>query len=308
MKIYGVRFLICLLLSVFLLGGCQSDITLSRAVRTGDTLVVSLGDANPDGPDSNITTTLLRKSDVTADVVDNSYTVHPVSVRHLFRVYGDPTATNSRARGQAQWMAVIDLVNPLTQAAPTLALGNGVVRLHSSKFNELQSVRTTIITGSGSPHPFITKNEPSYLGLDKLEFVTPAKQSLVTVSGTLPQEVKLAGAEYRFDVPAVHTINYIGDRIEAVAPAKLPSSQQISFEFKRTERQAPVGTDVLVALTSTEGVDQAGMAAFNFVMTSDMEDISDNADYWESKLVGAKFYDTQGQEIAGLTGHVGKNL
>jgi hypothetical protein len=109
-------------------------------------------------------------------------------------------------------------------------------------------------------------------------------------------------------VPAVHTINYIGDRIEAVAPAKLPSSQQISFEFKRTERQAPVGTDVLVALTSTEGVDQAGMAAFNFVMTSDMEDISDNADYWESKLVGAKFYDTQGQEIAGLTGHVGKNL
>ena len=45
----GLRRIGGLLLSLIILAGCQSDLTLSRAVRTGDTLIVSLGDANPAG-------------------------------------------------------------------------------------------------------------------------------------------------------------------------------------------------------------------------------------------------------------------
>jgi hypothetical protein len=308
MKNHGMGFLGGLLFCVLVLGGCQSDISLSRAVRTGDTLVVSLGDANPYGEDANINTILLREVDVVAKMIDNNYSTHPVRVRHIFRVYGDPTAVYGRVRGQAQWMAVIDLVNPLSGHAPSLALGNGVIRLESDKFSESQTVSTTIIAGTGAPHPFISKNEPVNIGLDKLEYVKPATQALVSVSGTLPQDVKLAGAEYRFDLPAVHSTDLLGYRVEAVAPAKLTTSQQIYFEFKRTERQAPAGTEVLVVLTSTEGVDQASLSAFNFVMISDMEAISNNPSYWENKLTRANFYDTNGQEIAGLMGHIGKNL
>ena len=307
MKIHGNHMVVALFFCVVLITGCQSDISLSRAVRTGDTLVVSLGDADPDGKYSNVTSTLIRDTDVTAEMVDNSYITHAVKVRHIFRVYGDPTAVNSKARDQAQWMAVIDLVDPISGAAPPLALGNGIIRLHSGKFIALQTVKTTIIAGTGTPHPFISKNEPSNLGLDKLAFLKPAKQALVSVSGTLPQDVKLAGAEYRFDVPAIHTTDMIGDRVEAVAPAKLPANQQIYFEFRRAEREAPIGTDVRVVVTATEGVDQANLSAFNFVMTSDLEAISSNPNYWKNKLVEATFYDTDGQEIAGLTGLIGQN-
>ena len=307
MNNHGIRLVGLLSFCVVLISGCQSDISLSRALRTGDTLVVSLGDADPDGKNTNVTSTLIRDTDVTAELVDNSYRTHSVKVRHVFRVYGDPTAVNSKARDQAQWMAVIDLVDPISGVAPSLALGNGIIRLHSGKFVALQTVKTTIITGRGTPHPFISKNEPTYLGLDKLAFLKPAKQALVSVSGTLPQDVKLAGAEYRFDVPAVHSTDFIGDRVEAVAPAKLPANQQIYFEFMRTEREAPIGTDVRVVVTSTKGVDQANLSAFNFVMTSDLETISSNPNYWKNKLVGATFYDTDGQEIAGLTGLIGQN-
>ena len=294
-------------LCVLILSGSQSDVTLSRAVRTGDTLVVSLGDADPQGKYANINSTLLREGDVLAKIVDNSYITHPVTVRHLFRVFGDPTAVNVNARGQAQWMAVIDLVNPLSGNPPPMALGNGVLQLSSDKFNAMHTVKTTIIAGTGTPHPFITKNEPSYLGLDKMAFVRPAKQALVSVNGTLPADVKLAGAEYRFSIPAVHSTDFFGDRIEAVTPAKLTSGAPMYFEFGRTEQEAPVGTDVLVMMTSTEGVDAEHLSAFDFVMTSDLEEIASVPNYWKNKLVGATFYDTDGQEIAGLTALVGQN-
>ncbi|MBK6510101.1 MAG: hypothetical protein IPG64_12480 [Haliea sp.] len=305
MQNHGIRFVSTVMVSLLILGGCQSDITLSRAVRKGDTIVVSLGDANPNGEYSNVKSTLLREADISANVLDSGWVLSPVKVRHVFRVYGDPTAVNSKARGQAQWMAVIDLVNPVNNTKPNLTIGQAALVLESTKFNERQIVKTEILAGSGTPHPFISQNEPVEFGIDKMTLVKPAKQALVRVSGTLPQGVKLAGAEYQFDIPAVHTLNMLSERMEAVAPAKLPASQQVYFEFKRTERQAPVGTDVLVALTSTEGVDQASLSAFDFVMTSDQEAIANNPNYWQNKLIGATFYSTDGQEIAGLTGSVG---
>jgi hypothetical protein len=42
-------------------------------------------------------------------------------------------------------------------------------------------------------------------------------------------------------------------------------------------------------------------------MTSDQEAISNTPNYWQSKLMRATFYSTEGEEIAGLTGSVGSN-
>jgi hypothetical protein len=307
MQNHGIRFVSTILVSFLILGGCQSDLTVSTAVRKGDTVVVSLGDADPNGAYSNVTSTLLRESDISAKILDSGWILNPVKVRHVFRVYGDPTAVSGKARGQAQWMAVIDLVHPVNNTKPNLALGNAALVLESAKFKDNQVIKTEILNGSGTPHPFVSQNEPTELGIDKLTFVKPAKQALVRVSGTLPQGVKLAGAEYEFDIPAVHTLNILAERVEAVAPAKLPANQQVYFEFRRNERQAPVGTEVLVALTSTDGVDQANLSAFDFVMTSDQEAISNTPNYWQSKLMRATFYSTEGEEIAGLTGSVGSN-
>lgn len=302
---HGIRFVSTVMASLLILGGCQSDITLSRAVRKGDTVVVSLGDTDPNGAYSNVKTTLLRETDISAKILDSGWILSPVKVRHVFRVYGDPTAVSAKARGQAQWMAVIDLVHPVDNTRPNLALGNAALVLESSKFKSQQVIKTEILDGSGTPHPFISQNEPGDFGIDKLTFVKPAKQALVRVNGTLPQGVKLAGAEYQFDIPAVHSLNILAERLEAVSPAKLPANQQVYFEFRRKERQVPVGTDVLVALTSTDGVDQANLSAFDFVLSSDQESISNNPGYWQDKLINATFYGTDGEEIPGLIASVG---
>ncbi|MCB1687208.1 MAG: hypothetical protein KDI33_01905 [Halioglobus sp.] len=307
MKNHGIRFVGGLLLCVLVLAGCQSDVTLSKAVRKGDTLVVSLGNADPNGEYSNLNNALIREADVSAEIFDSSWATHPVKVRHVFRVYGDPTAVDAKARGQAQWMAVIDLVNPTGAGKPNLAIGAAALILKSAAFNEPQIVQTEIINGVGTPHNFISQNEPVDLGLDKLAFVKPAKQALVSVNGTLPPGVRLAGAEYRFNIPDVHTFDALLNRLEAAAPAKLATNRQIHFEFSRSEREAPSGTDVLVVLTSTEGVDQADLSAFNFVMLSDIDAIANSASYWQDHFSGAAYYDTDGQEIASLGHQIGEN-
>ena len=307
MEIHVIRLIGGLLLCVLALAGCQSDITLPNTVRKGDSIVVSLGDADPNGEYSNLNSVLVRKGDIIAKILDSNWEAHPVKVRHVFRVYGDPTAVNAKARGQAQWMAIVDLVNPTGSGKPGLAIGNGALVLDSEKFYEPHVVKTRIVAGVGTPHDFISQNEPGDLGLDKLEFVKPARQALVSVSGTLTHGAKLAGAEYRFDIPDVHAFDILLNRLEAAAPAKLPSKHQIYFEFKRTERQAPVGTEIRVALKSSEGVNEDDLSAFNFVMISDLNTVANNSAYWQEHFSGATFYDTEGQEIASLMHNIGKN-
>tara|TARA_R110002049_G_scaffold124997_11_gene280553 strand:+ start:1434 stop:2474 length:1041 start_codon:yes stop_codon:yes gene_type:complete len=304
---YRIRFAFALVLCALTLAGCQSDVTLSKAVRKGDTLLVSLGNADPNGEYSNINNTLIRESDVSASIFDSGWVTHPVKVRQVFRVFGDPTAVNARARGKAQWMAVIDLVNPTGSGKPNLALGAAALILRSPAFKEQQVVQTEIISGVGTPQDFVTQNDPGDLGIDKLQFVKPAKQALVSVSGTLPQDTRLAGAEYRFNIPDIHAVDWLSNRLEAASPAKLSSEQQVHFEFSREEREAPIGTDVMVVLTSPEGVNQDELAAFNFVMLSDLDNIANNPSYWQEHFSGAVFYDTDGREIATLGQTIGEN-
>lgn len=307
----GMRWICGLLLSLFILGGCQSDITLSQSVRTGETITVSLGDANPNGSLSNINTNLLRDGDVTAVLTDFNTMPHDVTVRHLFRVYGDPTAKNGAVRGQAQWMAVIDLIDPATQNAPVIGAGDATLVLSSSKFDNDHTINTHILSGTApATHPFIGQDDNTGLGLDKIDLAKPAKQSLVSVTGTLPANTKLAGAEYQFTIPDTHFTSF-GFRFEAVVPAKLPSGpdRQMLFEFDREEQTSPNSTDVRVVITSTEGVEQAELSAFDFVLTSEQDPISNSSTYWQTHMASAtvKYYDTEGSEIAALSRVVGSN-
>lgn len=303
---------ICALL--IFVAGCQSDITLSSAVRTGDTVTVSLGDADPTGLDSNLmlTTNIVRKGDITATITDHSLATFPISVRHVFRVLPDPTANDGIVRNRSQWMAAIDLIDPNSEEAPVLALGDATITLQSGKFKQPHVITTEILAGDGTPHPFTGQNEPSSLppqfqNLDKLDAVTPALQALVSINGTLPSGVKLAGAEYRFSIPNVDVPN-LADPVngdEAALPAKLPTTKQVNFEYNKTEQASPVGTDILIVLTSSKGLEQSDLTAFNFVMTTEQDVINSNLQYWNQHFVDAEFYDTSGQPIPELSALVG---
>lgn len=313
MQIQEPRFLVCLCAFLIFLSGCQSDVTLSGAVRSGDTVTVSLGDADPTGRDSNLTpgANIIRSTDIAAAITDQSAATFDISVKQVFRVLPDPTANQGIVRNRSQWMAAIDLIDTNSGQAPSLAIGDAVITLQSAKFKQPQVIHTEILAGDGTAHGFVGQNEESYgfggLGINKLDYVTPALQALVSVSGTLPAGVKLAGAEYRFAIPNAGVSNLASPsgRSEAALPAKLPTAAQVSFEYQKTERTSPEGTDVLIVLTSPNGLEQSELAAFNFVMTTEQDAINNNLLYWNQNFLGAEFYDTEGQAIDALTGLVG---
>lgn len=313
MQIHEPRFLGCMCAFLIFLSGCQSDVTLSSAVRSGDTVTVSLGDADPTGRDSNLTpgTNIVRPADLAATITDQSSETFDISVKQVFRVLPDPTAKEGVVRNRSQWMAIIDLITPNSGQTPGLALGDAVITLQSAKFKQPHVINTEILADDGTPHGFVGQNEESYgigvLGINKLDYLTPALQALVSVSGTLPAGIKLAGAEYRFAIPNAGVSNALSPsgRSEAALPAKLPTAKQVSFEYQKTERTSPEGTDVLIVLTSANGLEQSELAAFNFVMTTEQDAINDNLEYWNQNYVSAEFYDTEGQAIDALTAHVG---
>lgn len=315
MYIQGFRLLACVFAALLFLAGCQSDFTLSSAVRTGDTVTVSLGDADPTGSDSNLTlgTNIVRDTDISATITDQSTATFDISVKQVFRVLPDPTANQGVVRNRSQWMAVIDLIDPNSSSgqAPSLAVGDAVITLLSAKFKQPHVINTKILPGDGTPHGFVGQNEANYgaggLGLNKLGFITPALQALVSVDGTLPAGIKLAGAEYRFAIPNVDVsdINSLTGMSEAALPAKLPTAKQISFEYQKTEQISQVGTDILIVITTPEGLEQSELSAFNFVMTTEQAAINNNLQYWNQHFVSAEFYDTQGQAIGDLSALVG---
>lgn len=313
MKTQEARLLFCLCAFLIFLSGCQSDVTLSRAVRSGDTVTVSLGDAEPTGSDSNLTpgTNIVRDTDIAASITDQGMATFDISVKQVFRVLPDPTANQGVVRNRSQWMATIDLISPNSGQAPSLALGDAVITLQSAKFKQPHLINTEILAGVGTPHRFVSQNEESYgagvLDINKLDYITPALQALVSVSGTLPAGVTLAGAEYRFAIPNVSVSNPLSPtgRNEAALPTKLPTAKQVSFEYQKTQRTSPEGTDVLIVLTSPNGLEQLELSAFNFVMTTEQGAINHNLQYWNQNFVGAEFYDTEGQAIDELAGLVG---
>ncbi|MBI3561152.1 MAG: hypothetical protein HY080_05480 [Gammaproteobacteria bacterium] len=185
------------------LGGCASMQPLSNLARSGDTVTISLG-----GTDSNALTPILKKEEVSVTITDAAGRAYPVKLRNLFRVYSDPTshydyvATGSDNQietyvspHQGQWMAVLDLVDPVSAQPLPLAAGQANFAVSSPKLQtwvdypgygwkwtngDLSAIPIEIITGNGAPNPLNYLTPVSYSPLNGLE---PEPQVEITATG-----------------------------------------------------------------------------------------------------------------------------
>lgn len=196
------------MLILALLSGCASQQSVSNYARTGDTVTVALGGSE----ESNALVEILKKTDIAVTLTDANGTVYPVKLRHLFRAYGDYASgymnrTHKASVGpwydsfipvyMGQWIAVVDLVNPVDNAPPALAVGAATLNFSApGKLNtwhdytgynwpwpngDLSAVSLEILAGTGAPNPLNYQNPVSFAPVTALE---PLTQILVEPKGT----------------------------------------------------------------------------------------------------------------------------
>ena len=198
------------------LGGCASMQSLSSLARSGDTVTISLG-----GTDSNALVPILKKEDVTIAITDAAGHTYPVRLRNLFRVYSDPTSRydysastlNNQIESyvyphQGQWMAIVDLVDPVSAQALPLAAGKANFSVTSAQLQawvdypgygwkwtngDLSAIPIEIIAGTGAPNPLNYLTPVSYSPLNSLE----AEPQVEVTAGGVPGNV-IGGGTFVF--------------------------------------------------------------------------------------------------------------
>lgn len=279
------------------IAGCQSAATLSLEVRSGGTVLVGLsGEAGQ--AFTNTTAEIIRTEDVSASITDSAGTTAAVRVRNVFRVYGDPTA-NDFAANKGQWLAVIDLIDSARQP---LAFNEGpaTLNIQSSKLVRALSVNTTILGGTGSLHPLTGAEN----GFNKLPWLAPAKQALVSVTGN-PGQQRIGAVQYQFNVDRVPQESG-KTTLSAIEGIKLQGRRDISF-LSWSSPGGSGGTDLHVVMTAPDGVARNQLKELDMALVAGLINREANpANYFTGSLQSARFYDTDGELISGLNAQVGQ--
>lgn len=227
------------------MSGCAALQPLSNYARTGDTVGVALSQTEPG--------VMIRREQATATLTDAASVNHAVRVRHVFRVYSDPTSAYSRRSVmksgwdsapvetnsnpyQGQWVAIVDLVNPATGTAPALATGPAklVVNwpLGASNQNSLE-----ILPGTGQSNPlhgsYLFSN---YAAVGTLEQMP---QVQITFNGTA--STPLGGASLTF---TYNTASFGGSH---TAPWVVTTSPDPNLELFSSRRDLGNGNTELKA-------------------------------------------------------------
>lgn len=205
-----------------LFSGCSSMQSLSSYARTGDTVTIALGGTE----DSNALVEILKKEDINITITDSSLGTYPVKLRHLFRVYPDHSSTyifntKKAASGSSydtyippllgQWIAVVDLVDPVTSLSPPLSEGAATISVSSpAQINpsflyttlgsqwpwtngNLASVAIEILPGVGTPN---TLNRINSVNYDPVVDLEPLPQIIVSPSAA--PVASIAGGSFKF--------------------------------------------------------------------------------------------------------------
>ena len=192
------------LLAAMLLCSCASMQPLSNYARSGDTVMISLG-----GTESNVLVPVLKKENLAVTITDALSNSYAVKVRNVFRVNGDPTSGYAFRSPtttliydsyvdphQGLWLAVLDLVDPVSEAPIPLATGNATLAVSSPEIQNwydhsgfgwpwtngnLSNIPIEILAGTGAPNPM------NYLG--------PVSSAPMNSTGPNPQvEVTASGS------------------------------------------------------------------------------------------------------------------
>ncbi|WP_444940662.1 hypothetical protein ACJJI3_19615 [Microbulbifer sp. ZKSA004] len=273
-----------------LLAGCKEE-ALTSTVRTGDTVIISLSadDLSESGDTSG--SAILRVEQLSASLVDAADTEHTVQVRQVFRVYADPTSEVQQMENTGLWLAAIDLVDPLSSSAPTLASGTAELILSAPGYFDGDKVVTVeVVAGLGTPKTF------SDLSLSA-EAIEPAPQALAFVSGSLEGHL-LAAVQHQFTIPHSDTLDTdSGAVLKAALVKKLPGQEAVNLNVTATASESGT-TEVQVYLTAVEGLSESQMSEFNIALISQIDAANAQSDYWSQHYSGSQYFDTEGNRLS----------
>jgi len=203
-----------------LFSSCASMQSMSSYARTGDTVTIALGGTE----DSNALVEVLKKEDINITITDINGNTYPITLRHLFRLYPDHSSsyvykTDKNSGSQenysppfiGQWMATIDLIDPVTSSMPTLAIGAATISVSSPSQliqavyyeafganyswtnGDLGSIDIEILPGQG------TSNSLNYLqpvNFDPIAALEPMPQFIISPSASPMNNI--AGGSFSF--------------------------------------------------------------------------------------------------------------
>lgn len=307
---------------VLLMAGCSSIQPLPNFARTGDTVSIAVRQTEQDGK-------FIKKEQATVTITDASQASYPVRLRYLFRVYSDPTSAYSvRSARKAgwplgsepleiysspylgQWIAVVDLADPITGIAPSLATGAANL-VFSSPTTGASSSRLEILPGTGSPNPLHGNWGLSmYAPMETLE---PMPQVQVSLSG-VPASA-LGGGVFVFhyataDYGAAYTSPWV------VTTSPDPNIQLISRKQDTGDGNGTIHVTVLNPHGFKSDNDAyTGLAdqmsilrdlRFAIAWDKTLTNITDAN--WRSslQLLSSEIFDLDGNPVAGLTTNVQK--
>ena len=217
--INNLHRIVLLGLTVALYSGCSSMQSMSSYARTGDTVTIALGGSE----ENNALVEVLKKEDISITITDSGANTYPVKLRHLFRVYPDHTSTyifNTKTETVddiwdtyvppllGQWMATVDLVDPVTSALPPLVAGPATISVSSPaqldqtvfygtnydwSNGNLAAITIEILPGTGASNNL---NYASQISYDPVATLEPLPQLIISPSA-LPA-ANIAGGSFTF--------------------------------------------------------------------------------------------------------------
>lgn len=324
-----IRVFMFVVVACGILGGCASMQPLSSYARSGDTVMIALG-----GTESNALVPVLRKENLSVSITDSLGNTYPVKVRYLYKVYSDQASAYSYRASQAdnsgnwegfvdpyqgQWLAILDLVDPVSGAPLILAEGSATLSVSSPEIDnayyytafgsqfpwsngDLSSIPIEILPGAGQSNPLNYQTPITY---DPMKILEPIPEVRVSLQGTPPSA--LGGGEFVFTY---------ADGDFTRAPRVIPSTPDPHVQIAFSRNDLGNGTVVLRVLVMNPNGFQTGnqrtnglmngksqLRSLDFGIVWDPENTGITDANWQNslQLQSAKYIDLAGDEVIGLT-------
>lgn len=247
-----VRTVALLVLFVQGLTACSGSDSMNKIVQNGGTILLSLG-AHEELGHVNLSNTNL-----TAKMIDSSGGQANVKVREVFPLNVDKTSAINHSDtpdGDSYsgfWFAAIDLVDPGTGIATSLASGDATLEIKGLAATQTRLIK--ILPGPGAVNPIMT-----FGSINTLNLLKPATQVKYVVSD--PQKVfteqnLLGGLEFQFQYAAA-SVNGLAP---SVWPRAVSSTNNENLQIQ-SYTTSGAGTNTLhVVILNPAGIGQVSSA------------------------------------------------
>jgi hypothetical protein len=304
-----LRTPLLLVLLALLTTACTGLQPFPNYARTGDTVSFALG-----REDAQVLAPMLKKEELTATITDAAGTTHTAKMRHVFKLYADPTSEYNVRESWFEaynvlWVGVVDLVNPLNDNPLALASGPATMSITGNGLatttggyggGDLTDVPVEILPGTGAPHP-LNETDGMFFGtIYPVANVEPMAQ--VDVSPTAPPTV-VGGAELEF------AYTYSG-AYGIAKPKVVPISQDPNVHLSTRFTQQPDGSYLIkCVLVSPLGFSPDNSSRGERPLLRDLsirivflnKDVTDQNWQQALQLVSGRYVDLNGDTIAGVS-------